>query len=616
MALFANIIACMGGITIFAFSCLLRKGGKFQMWEKFFIIFIIIQNFILNLKPGLTIVDVVIMESGKFKMIQGGFTPFFFAMAFVITVLTLKNFLQIKKEGAKIQKIKISYMLTGIFIMMISFLIFLIILPIAFNNYNYAWLPPVFTLAEIALFGYALLTIRFPGAAHLTQQSLAHCANVLVYFIPLFLIVKSSGNGAGATDQIMYLFIASGSALYIFGGKSFNFFDRLFSYILYQDPKNRVKQIEDAIKTPANSPEDWLANLSNTLQLQGAEFAYAGEDSFNSFSDYFNGDYSECIIKQELDYKIAECADGNSERVKLASLKKSMESGTVSLLAPIVDYKGQPAGIIVLKDKNKGERFLREELAGLRVMPDHAIRILPEKDNDKQIMNRDILSGLDVKMFPAHAALDTLRSLIPDRAKRPADIRNYFALAETSLNEIIILFKKFIEAVKCKAHLIEAEKRGVKISELFNATIKEVSEEFTDIEKIISLDISDNIKNKRFLLDENLLSYGFGELIINSVIFNLSEKKELKIKAFLKEDTLIFDFEDNGIGIKRENFKKIFEPMISFSSEKIDAAFNAEVGLTYARGVVSAHNGVILVLKSKPQKTIIRVALPIADETE
>ncbi len=90
----------------------------------------------------------------------------------------------------------------------------------------------------------------------------------------------------------------------------------------------------------------------------------------------------------------------------------------------------------------------------------------------------------------------------------------------------------------------------------------------------------------------------------------------MKIKAFLKEDTLIFDFEDNGIGIKRENFKKIFEPMISFSSEKIDAAFNAGVGLTYARGVVSAHNGVILVLKSKPQKTIIRVALPIADETE
>jgi len=54
----------------------------------------------------------------------------------------------------------------------------------------------------------------------------------------------------------------------------------------------------------------------------------------------------------------------------------------------------------------------------------------------------------------------------------------------------------------------------------------------------------------------------------------------------LAEDkNLVFDFEDNGIGIKRENFKKIFEPMIIVSSKKTDAIFNARVGLRDAKGI-------------------------------
>ena len=51
--------------------------------------------------------------------------------------------------------------------------------------------------------------------------------------------------------------------------------------------------------------------------------------------------------------------------------------------------------------------------------------------------------------------------------------------------------------------------------------------------------------------------------------------------------------------------------MISISSETIDATCNTGVGLTYAKDIITAHNGKIFVLKSEPRKTIIRVILPV-----
>jgi signal transduction histidine kinase len=180
--------------------------------------------------------------------------------------------------------------------------------------------------------------------------------------------------------------------------------------------------------------------------------------------------------------------------------------------------------------------------------------------------------------------------------------------------------------MRYKARIIKTAKYPVKLPKIFDLTIEELDLN-TDIDldvSKVSFEISDKIKNRNFLLDKNLITQAFEAIGLNALTFNDSTEKELKVKAFIRNKNLIFDFEDNGIGIKKEDFNKIFEPLVSGNGNYLckDCAietcvdcrhkiFADGVGLTYAKGIIEAHNGEIFVLKSKPKHTIIRVVIPV-----
>jgi signal transduction histidine kinase len=358
------------------------------------------------------------------------------------------------------------------------------------------------------------------------------------------------------------------------------------------------------------------------LEVKGAEFAYAQDASFKSFSGYFENDYSKCIIKETLDYKIEKHFGKNGKAKQLANLKKNMEKESIGVVMPVVNKAGKPEGIIILKDKSIGNNFSYEEIAGLRIMPEHAIRIFFKKENKnykQAVITQDVLLALENK----------ISSLI--KMFESSDLQQNFKLMESALNQLIIFIGIFSEALQYRANMVKTDKKPVKLSEIFELTMEEL-ESNVDVEydkSKVSFDISDKIKNRDFLFDKHLMPQAFEAIGLNALTFNDSNEKQLNIKAYIKDNNLIFDFEDNGIGIKEESFEKIFEPLISENSDYICKGCNAStcfgcrhktfangVGLTYAKGIIEAHNGVIFVLKSKPQQTIIRIALPVSMEIE
>ncbi len=617
MGLFANIVCIMGMIFAFYFSCLLRDNKEIKLWEKIFIFSVTLGNFALNLIPNLTVKDIKIFADGSFQLIQGdGILPFAVIAATTI-ILTFKNFFSLRKSKIKIKQIKVYYMLTGVSILITSIFIFDLFIPLFFKNYSYVWLPPLFCLAEIALFGYALLNELFYSKKHMFQKAFAYCANAAVYLMLLIVAVITCHNNPALKNPIAPILIYSTVILAhcIFNKRSFRFFDRLFNIIIYKNPLNKAQQIKETIKALPDSFDsinNWLIKLQDILEVKGAEFAYAGDASFNNLSEYFDGDYSGNIVKDTLDFKIAQCADKNGKRAKLTNLKNNMEKESVSLLVPIVNHQGEPAGILILKDKSAGGNFSYEELSELRILPEHAVRIVFKKEN-KEIITKDMLLALENRISSVIAAVNN--------AGLQEDIR-YFSLIETYLDQLIIFIGIFSESMHYRANIIKTNKEPVKLSEIFDITMEGlgIDRYIDDSEDKIKIffDINNNIKDKSFLLDKDLIAEAFYVIGANAVQFNNSAEKQLKIKAFIDDKKLILDFEDNGIGIKEENFEKIFEPLVAENTDYKckecckDIICADGVGLTYAKGAIEAHNGRIFVLKSKAGKTVIRVMLPVA----
>lgn len=113
--------------------------------------------------------------------------------------------------------------------------------------------------------------------------------------------------------------------------------------------------------------------------------------------------------------------------------------------------------------------------------------------------------------------------------------------------------------------------------------------------------------------DPNQMQQVFVNLLLNAIQTISSETGLIQLRSFESEDgrALIVDVEDNGPGIKEKYKVEIFEPF--FTTKR---SGGTGLGLSTAKNIVSAHGGELILLKSRPGKTVFRVVLPFSADPE
>lgn len=103
--------------------------------------------------------------------------------------------------------------------------------------------------------------------------------------------------------------------------------------------------------------------------------------------------------------------------------------------------------------------------------------------------------------------------------------------------------------------------------------------------------------------DPVLLSWAFENLIKNSIDATKNEEGKISIKLMKDEEQILLFFEDNGRGIKRNNWNDIFRP--GFSTKK--RGWGLGLSLTQ-RIIKDIHKGNISVVESSKEGTTIRIS--------
>ncbi len=113
-----------------------------------------------------------------------------------------------------------------------------------------------------------------------------------------------------------------------------------------------------------------------------------------------------------------------------------------------------------------------------------------------------------------------------------------------------------------------------------------------------------NLENINTSFNEQLFSWVIENLYKNS-IDSIGRTGNIKINLFQKKNKIILDFIDDGIGIKKADFKKVFDP--GFTTK--ERGWGLGLALVY-RIISDYHKGEIFVLESiKNTKTTIRIEL-------
>jgi two-component system phosphate regulon sensor histidine kinase PhoR len=108
------------------------------------------------------------------------------------------------------------------------------------------------------------------------------------------------------------------------------------------------------------------------------------------------------------------------------------------------------------------------------------------------------------------------------------------------------------------------------------------------------------------------------EVHITNIVTNLLDnalkyteiKPELKVTTSNVKNGVEFTITDNGIGISRENQKRIFEQFFRVHTGNIHNVKGFGIGLSYVKKIVDAHHGTIKLKSDIGRGTTFTVFLP------
>ncbi len=173
-------------------------------------------------------------------------------------------------------------------------------------------------------------------------------------------------------------------------------------------------------------------------------------------------------------------------------------------------------------------------------------------------------------------------------------------------NEVKICSKIVTELLQFsrKLHIVPVK---FKVKSLISELLSSPSINFRVIEKKISVDLQIN-EELEAVGDKTLLSQVFQNIINNSIdaLENVKAEPRITIVADKEGNNLEIKMTDNGIGIKKANLTRVFEPF--FSTKPLGKGTG--LGLSICRGIIEKHKGKIKINSTYGYGTEIRITIP------
>lgn len=119
---------------------------------------------------------------------------------------------------------------------------------------------------------------------------------------------------------------------------------------------------------------------------------------------------------------------------------------------------------------------------------------------------------------------------------------------------------------------------------------------------------SSGITNPYIQVDKNGLETVLNNLLDNAIKY--APHRPINIKAYHQHHLFCFEVTDEGIGIAREEFDRIFERFYRIGSEETRKSKGSGLGLFIVKKVTEAHEGKISVTSNPGQGTTFKICLP------
>ncbi len=168
-----------------------------------------------------------------------------------------------------------------------------------------------------------------------------------------------------------------------------------------------------------------------------------------------------------------------------------------------------------------------------------------------------------------------------------------------------------LDMSKIEAGRFELDYEVFNLDEMIEETMRIVSHQSQER----NLQIEDNVSPKLEIeADRRAIKQILINLLSNAVKFSKDSGK-IKIKARKRGDCVTISLEDNGIGISRQDLKKLGKPFEQVQNQFTKSHKGSGLGLAISRSLTEMHGGAMKIRSSNGKGTIVSLRIPITKES-
>lgn len=227
----------------------------------------------------------------------------------------------------------------------------------------------------------------------------------------------------------------------------------------------------------------------------------------------------------------------------------------------------------------------------------HIIKKQKQLSEIKNDLISNITHEFKTPISTISVALEGLQNF--DAIKNPERTKNYVNMSNEQLDKLHQMVEKLLETATLKTDAFTINRKTKNL----NTSILKIIEHFKLTNPKVELNFSSDLQDAFYNIDAMHFENAIANIIDNAIKYGGT-----KINILLNSDFEIL-IEDNGIGIAKKEFAKIFDQFYRIPTGNIHNVKGFGIGLYYTKKIIDLHGGTISVKESKKGKTVFKITL-------
>jgi two-component system CheB/CheR fusion protein len=306
-------------------------------------------------------------------------------------------------------------------------------------------------------------------------------------------------------------------------------------------------------------------------------------------------DIKKCIPKNEIETALKE---GRATDNRWHICKDKCEFYAYGLVFPLTGIDGEMLGYVkILRDlteRKKSEDAIKKYVKDLEDLNTH-------KESVLAILSHDLRSPLSSIIATTGYLKSNFERMDPSTVKEMLELLYKASIDELNMLDYLVEWAR----IKYAAEVFSPRKIEL---------VQYVQKVFDTLNDTASL----NTINLHHEIDENTKVFADGKMLL-SVIQNIVSNAikhslpggEVKVSAKIKEDKIIVQIKDSGVGMSKEIQDKLFTPQMNILSKARTENKGAGIGLLLVKGFLEKNGGEIWVESIEGEGSSFYFTLPM-----